>query len=117
MRKLITSVALPDCSTFFPSLASPKSIIYAAFKTENCYLPADVSPCFIDSCMIAVWEPEDIIRCKYTVPSGARCTALSTKEVQPVNFSGLETQAIITFSESQRGEQQQQKKMIQEFRK
>lgn len=59
--------------------------------------------------MMAVWEPEDIIRCKYTVPLGARCTALSTEEVQPVNFSGLETQAIITFSESRRDEQQQKK--------
>lgn len=58
---------------------------------------------------MAVWEPEDIIRCKYTVPLGARCTALSTEEVQPVNFSGLETQAIITFSESRRDEQQQKK--------
>lgn len=58
---------------------------------------------------MAVWEPEDIIRRKYTVLLGARCTALSTEEVQPVNFSGLETEAIITFSESRRDEQQQKK--------
>lgn len=56
---------------------------------------------------MAVWEPEDIIECKYTVPLGARCTALSTEEVQPVNFSGLETKAIITLSESRSDEQQQ----------
>lgn len=65
---------------------------------------------------MAVWEPEDIIKCKYTVLLGARCTALSTEEVQPVNFSGLEIQAIIAFSES-RCDEQQQKKNIQEFRK
>lgn len=64
---------------------------------------------------MAVWEPEDIIRCKYTVPLGARCAALSIEELQPVNFSGLETQTIITFSESRCDEQQQ--KIIQEFRK
>jgi len=58
---------------------------------------------------MTVWEPEDIIRYKYTVPLGARCTALSIEEVQPVNFSGLETQAIIAFSESRRDEQQQKK--------
>lgn len=57
---------------------------------------------------MAVWEPEDIIRCKYTVPLGARCAALSIEELQPVNFSGLETQTIITFSESRCDEQQQQ---------
>lgn len=73
-------------------------------------------PCFIDSGMMAAWEPEDIIRCKYTVPLGTRGTALSTGEVQPVNFAGLETQAMIAFSES-RCDQQQQKKIIQEFRK
>lgn len=59
--------------------------------------------------MMAAWEPEDIIRCKYTVPLGTRGTALSTGEVQPVNFSGLETQAMIAFSESRRDEQQQKK--------
>lgn len=58
---------------------------------------------------MAAWEPEDIIRCKYTVPLGTRGTALSTGEVQPVNFSGLETQGMIAFSESRRDEQQQQK--------
>lgn len=58
---------------------------------------------------MAVWEPEDIIRCKYTVPLGARWTALSTEEMQPVSFSGREAQAITTFSESRRDEQQQQK--------
>lgn len=62
--------------------------------------------------MIAAWEPEDIIRCKYTVPLGTRGTALSTGEVQPVNFSGLETQAMIAFSESRRDEQQQQQKKL-----